>query len=277
MLTEILAFMLIGAFTGVAAGMLGIGGGLIIVPLSLIVFNMPMLNSGSAIAFQHQAHVAIATSLATIIFTSLSAIYSQHKKGAVNWSIFWLLVPGILAGAFAGAWIASFMPRTPLLLLFAVFVTLVGIKMWLGWSPHVNSRLPGWLGMNFAAIMIGGISSIVGIGGGTMTVPFLNRGQIPIQRAVAISSALGLPIALSGSLGFYWSSLRMDVSSSVSDDMMLGYIYLPAFLAIISVSIITARLGVYCSHKLSKKALSRVFAILLMVLAAKLFYGELIS
>ena len=276
MIIELLAFMIIGAFTGLAAGLLGIGGGLIIVPFSLMVFDRMAANGGTNIPFEHQAHVAIATSLATIIFTSVSAIYSQQKKNAINWSIFWLLAPGILAGAFFGAWTASFIPRTPLLLIFASFVTLVGVKMWLGWSPHAKGQLPGRLGMNTAGSMIGAVSAIVGIGGGTMTVPFLNRGQIPIQRAVAVSSALGLPIALAGSLGFFLSGLHLDSGSGVRQTLMWGYIYLPAFFAIISVSMVTARLGVFLSHSLSKKMLSRVFSILLLVLAVKLYYGVLV-
>jgi len=274
--TEIIAFMLIGAFTGVAAGLLGIGGGLIIVPLSLIVFELMAKNGGIQIPFEYQAHVAIATSLATIIFTSLSAIYSQQKKGAINWSIFWLLTPGILIGAFSGAWLASFIPRTALLLFFASFVTLVGFKMWSGWSPHTKGQLPGRPGMSFVALFIGAISAIVGIGGGTMTVPFLNWGKITIQNAVAVSSALGLPIAISGTLGFFWSSLHLGLGDSAALNLMWGYIYLPAFFAIISVSMITARLGVYLSHSLSKQMLSRVFSILLIVLAIKLYYSVLL-
>ena len=274
--TEIIAFMLIGAFTGVAAGLLGIGGGLIIVPLSLIVFELMAKNGGIQIPFEYQAHVAIATSLATIIFTSLSAIYSQQKKGAINWSIFRLLTPGILIGAFSGAWLASFIPRTALLLFFASFVTLVGFKMWSGWSPHTKGQLPGRPGMSFVALFIGAISAIVGIGGGTMTVPFLNWGKITIQNAVAVSSALGLPIAISGTLGFFWSSLHLGLGDSAALNLMWGYIYLPAFFAIISVSMITARLGVYLSHSLSKQMLSRVFSILLIVLAIKLYYSVLL-
>ncbi|MCK5647337.1 MAG: sulfite exporter TauE/SafE family protein [Gammaproteobacteria bacterium] len=293
MLIEILCFMLIGAFTGLAAGLLGIGGGLIIVPFSLLVFEMLSVNNGIIIPYQYQVHVAIATSLATIIFTALSSIHSQQKKGAIDWSVFWILAPGIFLGAFLGAGIASYLPRTPLLLLFASFILLVSIKMWFGWSPHSKNQLPGWPGMNIAAIVIGCISAIVGIGGGTMTVPFLNRGKISIQRAVAVSSALGLPIALSGSLGFLWSSLYQPISYDIgsydmgsydigvqaqgeffSRNLFLGYIYLPAFFAIISLSMLTAPLGVSLSHKLSKQALSRVFSILLLVLAIKLYLSN---
>ena len=274
MIVEILCFMLIGAFTGVAAGLLGIGGGLIIVPFSLMVFELVGNNSANSIPYAYQAHVAIATSLATIIFTSLSAIYSQQKKKAIDWPVFWTLVPGILLGAFLGAWIAGFIPRAPLLFLFASFVSLVGIKMWLGWSPHSRGTLPGWPGMNLIASLIGCLSAIIGIGGGTMTVPFLNWGQIPIQRAVAISSALGLPIAISGSLGFLWSSMGQGLAAQ---NMMLGFIYLPAFFAIISVSVFTARWGVWLSHYLSRQTLSRVFSVLLLLLAAKLYYEALWS
>jgi len=270
MLIEIIAFMCIGAFSGIAAGLLGIGGGLIIVPFSLIVFDYLANNSAIVIPFSSQVHIAIATSLASIIFTSLSAIYSQQKKGAIDWLLFLQLAPGIILGAFCGAWMASLIPREPLLFLFASFVSLVAIKMWLGWSPQRMASLPDSSGMNFVATIIGIISAIIGIGGGTMTVPFLTRAKVPIQRAIAISSALGLPIAISGSLGFYWrsssSNLDLDVQS-----LMCGYIYLPAFFSIISLSIITTRFGVYLSHRLSKQTLSKVFSVLLMILAIKLY------
>lgn len=275
---EIICFMLIGAFSGLAAGLLGIGGGLIIVPFSLLVFEMFSSTNGVAIPYEYQVHIAIATSLATIIFTALSAIYSQQKKQAINWPIFRQLVPGILLGAFLGAQLASDIPRTPLLLIFACFVLLVSIKMWFAWSPSLQSQLPAWPGMMLAAIIIGSISAIIGIGGGTMTVPFLNRGKLSIQKAVAISSALGLPIAIAGSLGFFWSSLQQPLvppeQAFTAVHLFLGYIYLPAFFAIISVSVWSAGLGVSLSHKLSKKMLSRVFSVLLLVLAIKLFFSS---
>ncbi len=275
MLIEILCFMLIGAFTGLAAGLLGIGGGLIIVPFSLIVFEVLDVNNG---LYEHQVHVAIATSLATIIFTALSSIYSQQKKKTIDWSVFWLLAPGILLGAFMGAWVASYIPRIPLLILFASFVLIVSLKMWFGWSPHARKPLPGWPGMSIVAVFIGIISAIVGIGGGTMTVPFLNRGNITIQRAVAISSALGLPIAISGTLGFFWSSLDLPLfqegvqqTDVMNHNYFFGYIYLPAFFSIISLSMLTAKYGVHLSHRLSKQMLSRIFSILLFVLSIKLY------
>ncbi|MCP3850539.1 MAG: sulfite exporter TauE/SafE family protein [Gammaproteobacteria bacterium] len=281
LIIEIICFMSIGAFTGVAAGLLGIGGGLIIVPFSLIVFEMLAANGGTIIPYEHQAHIAIATSLATIIFTALSSIYSQQKKKAITWSLFWLLIPGILAGALGGAWLATYIPRAPLLVIFASFILMLSLKMWFGWSPHARRPFPGWLGMNFVGLMIGSISSLVGIGGGTMSVPFLNRGNISIQKAVAISSALGLPIAVSGSIGFLWSSYygqALQFETQAMAQLFAGYIYLPAFIAIISLSMLTARLGVYWSHKLSKELLSKIFSILLFALAIKLYFSsELLS
>jgi len=271
---EILCFMLIGAFTGVAAGLLGIGGGLIIVPFSLIVFEVLGANNSLVIPYESQVHVAIATSLATIIFTASSSVYSQQQKGAIDWSVFWLLAPGILIGAFLGAWLATYIPRTPLLILFASFLLIVSTKMWFGLAPHSRAQLPAWPGMSLVAVIIGSISAIVGIGGGTMTVPFLNRGKIPIQKAVAISSALGLPIALAGSLGFLWSSLSQPVFQQDSSNLFLGYIYLPAFFAIISLSMLTAPIGVELSHKLSKQTLSQAFSILLLILAIKLYFSS---
>ena len=273
MLIEIISFMTIGAFTGIAAGLLGIGGGLIIVPFTLMVFDYLTGHQNFNIPHELQAHVAIATSLATIIFTAVSAIYSQHRKKAIDWSVFWQLVPGILAGAFMGAWLATYIPRTWLLLVFAGFLMLVSIKMWFGWSPRHKAQLPSFPVTSLVALLIGMVSSLVGIGGGTMTVPFLNRSRIAIQHAVAISSALGLPIALFGTLGFYWRSLENNIGGVILQPGMLGYVYLPAFFAIISLSVLTAPVGVYLSHRLSKQALSRFFSILLIILALKIIYG----
>ncbi len=266
---ELLAYAVIGSVSGIAAGLLGIGGGLIIVPFLLIVFEHNAL-----IPFNYQVHVAIATSLATIILTSISAIYSQQKKKAIDWPIFFLLAPGIILGSFLGASLASYLPRQFLLIIFAVFVLLVGFKMWFGWSPHSKGQLPGNTGMLIVGTFIGMISAIVGIGGGTMTVPFLNWGRIVIQRAVAVSSALGLPIAVSGTFGFYMSSLAAD---SLPELNMWGYVYIPAFIAIISLSVLTAPAGVYLSHKLSRKRLAQVFSILLLTLGIKLLANALMS
>lgn len=258
---ELLAYLCIGVFAGIAAGLLGIGGGLVIVPLLLMVFAW-----SATLPYELHAHIAIATSLATIIFTAISAIIAQQKKKAIIWSIFVFMLPGVLIGSYVGAWVAVWLPRDPLLIIFAFFMLLVGLKMWTAWTPEkiqptfsTYERLP-------VGFVIGCISSIVGIGGGTMTVPYLNLSKIQIQKAIAVSSALGLPIAISGSIGFYFNSL--DHQQPLANTW--GYIYLPAFLAIISVSIFTARYGVYLSHKLDKRMLGKLFALLLFAQAIKI-------
>lgn len=258
---EIIAYLAIGAFAGVAAGLLGIGGGLIIMPLLLVVFTWD-----SAVPFAAQAHVAVATSLATIIFTALSAIWAQQQKKAIDWSLFWLLLPGMLLGSYFGAWFATWLPRTPLLILFSFFMFLVGVKMWTGWQPKnyqpsfsLKERLP-------IGFVIGTISSIVGIGGGTMTVPYLSLSKMRIQNAIAVSSALGFPIAISGTLGFYFNT----TTSVENMPQSWGYIYLPAFLSIIVVSMFTARLGVHWSHQLDKRVLQKIFACLLFFQTIKI-------
>jgi len=261
---DIIAYLAIGAFAGIAAGLLGIGGGLVIVPLLLIVFSW-----SQTLPYELHAHIAIATSLATIIFTAISAIIAQQKKKAIIWSIFLFMLPGVLIGSYAGAWIALWLPRDPLLTIFSLFMLLVGVKMWTAWTPtniqpsfSSIERLP-------VGFVIGCVSSIVGIGGGTMTVPYLNLSKIQIQKAIAVSSALGLPIAISGSLGFYFNSL---VNQQIIEKSW-GYIYLPAFITIIVVSVFTARYGVYLSHKLDKHVLSKIFAVLLFAQAIKILWG----
>jgi len=261
---EILAYLAIGAFAGIAAGLLGIGGGLIIVPLLLMVFSW-----SQTLPYELHAHIAVATSLATIIFTAISAIIAQHKKKAIIWPIFTFMLPGVLIGSYIGAWVAIWLPRDPLLIIFSIFMLLVGIKMWTAWTPHNFKPSFSSLERLPVGFVIGCVSSIVGIGGGTMTVPYLNLSKIQIQNAIAISSALGLPIAISGSLGFYFNAINQE-------EIILnswGYIYLPAFLAIIVVSVFTARIGVYLSHLLDKQVLSKVFAILLFAQTAKILWG----
>lgn len=197
MLEHFISYIGLGVIAGFIAGLLGVGGGLIIVPVLIIIFQS---NN-----FTHEVivHMAIGTSLATIIFTSLSSIYAHHyTHKAIRWDIVKQLTPGIIIGALLGAVIADFISAKILQQFFGFFELFVAMQMALNIKPHAIRTLPDKAGVITAGTSIGTISSIVGIGGGTLTVPFLVWCNVKIQQAVATSSACGLPIAVAGCVGF---------------------------------------------------------------------------
>lgn len=283
MLFELILYGLIGITAGIAAGLLGVGGGLIIVPLLLFVFTALSI----PLPIEHQAHIAIATSLATIIFTSISAITAQQKKGAIVWSWFRLLLPGIMIGSFIGAIITTQIPHKPLIFIFCSFLLLVAYKMWprkkslVANDPISSREIPAASSAkihHLASFLIGVISAIVGIGGGTMTVPYLTQYLkphcLPIKNAIAISSSLGLPIAIFASIGFI-AQTYLD-TSIVPFNNSIAYIYLPAFFLISLFAFASAKLGVYLSHRLNKSMLLRIFSVLLIIQSVKLIYDNLL-
>lgn len=256
---DILIYLILGCFAGLAAGLLGVGGGLIIVPVLAWVF------ADQGFISTQVMHLAIGTSLATIVFTSLSSIRAHQAIGAIDWKIVLLLAPGLVLGAITGASIAHFINSKGLSLFFGIFELWVAIQMSFNISPKAKRHLPRKLSTNIIAAFIGVVSSIVGIGGGTLTVPFLVWCDVHMQKAVAISAACGFPIALAGMFGF----ILMGKQSLVPE-YAVGYVYLPALGSIIITSIIFAPLGAKLAHALPEKILKRVFAGLLYVLAIKM-------
>ena len=253
-----LAYIFCGAVAGLLAGLLGVGGGLVIVPVLTMVFAM------QAFSPEIIVHMAIGTSLATIVFTSLSSVRAHHLRQAVDWLVVWQLVPGIIIGALLGAVIAEAMPTNILRSFFALFEIMVAIQMLASLSPQGHRELPGKTGMSLAGSGIGLISSIVGIGGGTLTVPFLVWCRVAIHKAIGTSSACGLPIAVGGSTGFIimgWGNQALPASSS-------GFVYWPAWLGIVSASVLAAPLGAALAHHLSAQGLKKMFAIFLLALAS---------
>ena len=253
-----LAYLLCGTVAGVLAGLLGVGGGLVIVPVLSVLFAM------QGFASDVMVHVAVGTSLATIVFTSLSSVRAHHKRRAVLWPVVWQLVPGIVIGALLGAAVANAMPTNILRTFFAVFEVLVAIQMFLSLRPQAERDLPARWGMSLAGSSIGLISSIVGIGGGTLTVPFLVWCRVTVHQAIGTSSACGLPIALGGTIGFIvmgWENPVLPASSS-------GYVYWPAWVGIVTASVVAAPAGASLAHRLPAKSLKKIFAIFLLVLAA---------
>lgn len=264
MLETLPVYLLLGAFAGTIAGLLGVGGGLIIVPVLVYVFTR------QGVAPDLMVHLAVGTSLATIVFTSISSVRAHHRRGAVLWKVFWKLTPGIVVGALIGSLIAEWMPAPVLRRFFALFEWVVATQLLMGLRPMPSRTLPGWPGMFGVGGVIGCISSIVGIGGGTLTVPFLVWCNKRMQEAVATSSACGLPIAVAGAAGFVmtgWSHPHLPPQS-------LGFVYLPAFLGVVLASVLFAPLGAWLAHRLPADTLKRVFALFLYALGLYMFLSR---
>ena len=260
---EYFYYITLGAFAGFLAGLLGVGGGLVIVPVLATLFV------GMSIGGELVMHLAVGTSLATIVFTSLSSIWAHHKKGAVRWREVAQLTPGIVLGAWVGAAIADVLPTAALRFFFGVFELGVAIQLSLNIKAQPKRRLPGTPGMIGAGSLIGGVSAIVGIGGGTMTVPFLVWCNVVMREAVATAAACGLPIAVAGSVGFVIAGWNEPASPPLS----LGYVYVPALLSIAGVSMLFAPLGARLAHWLPADKLKKVFAMMLYALAVYMLWG----
>ncbi len=254
---ELIIYLLIGAIAGFTAGLFGVGGGLIIVPILYIVFTH--MNYDPSVIM----HMAVGTSLATIIVTSISSVMAHHKKGAVLWTVFRHLAPGLVVGSFIGAGIADYLSGYGLQLLIGFFALWVAFKMFMGANTQIDpsKKLPSTPMQMAAGAGIGIASAIFGIGGGSLTVPFLNKCGVVMQKSVATSAACGLPIAIAGALGFIWFGQQ----SNVDVPNTLGYIHIYAFIGISMMSFFTAKVGAKVAHRLSPAMLKKCFASLLSI------------
>jgi len=256
----IFPYLGLGLIVGFFAGLLGIGGGGIMVPLLTMIFMAQGFEDAQLV------HMALGTSMAAIVTTSMSSAYSHHQHRAVRWDVWKKMALGLLLGTFILSFFAAYLPRTFLALFFSVFMTYVAIQMWLNIKPKASRILPNKAGLAGVGFGIGAISALVAIGGGTMSVPFLTWCNIKVQHAIATSAALGVPIALAGAAGYMlsgWGEQGLPVYSA-------GYVYLPAVLLISVVSVFTAPLGATLSHRLPVNILKKIFAVILLLLAAKM-------
>ncbi len=261
-MTTLAAYLLIGVFAGTTAGLLGVGGGLVVVPLLAWIFLANGFPAELIMQF------AVGTSLATIVVTSVSSLLAHHRRRGVLWPVFGRLTPGVVVGALVGAAVADAMPSDGLRVFFGVFELLVAAQLGMGISPGPQRALPGSMGQAGAGGVIGVISALVGIGGGTMTVPFLVWCNVPMRHAVGTSAAAGLPISAAGAFGFAITGLDQS-----APPWSLGYVYLPAFAGIVVTSAAFAPLGAKLAHSLPTPVLKRVFAVFLAVVGAKMLIG----
>ena len=256
----------LGLCTGFLAGLLGIGGGMIMVPFITVIL------SGRGVAPDLSIKMAIATSMATIIFTSISSVRAHHQRGAVRWDIVKRLAPGIVLGAaLASLGVFALLKGSWLALVFAAFVSFSATQMLMDKKPKPTRTLPGTAGQIGAGTTIGFLSGLVGAGGGFVSVPFMTWCNVAIHNAVATSAALGFPIALANAAGYIVAGQSVQNLPPAS----VGYIYLPALIVIASMSVLMAPLGVKAAHALPVKSLKRVFASILYVLAAYMLYKGL--
>lgn len=252
-------YLVVGTVAGTLAGLFGIGGGLVIVPVLIFGFQMQQVSPEVA------AHLAVGTSLATIVFTSLSSIRSHHVKKAVRWDLFRPMMVGIIAGAALGAWTASLLSGAALQLIIGVFVVAMGLKMLFQANPRPGRDVPGLVGLGLAGSGIGWASAIFGIGGGTLTVPFLSWCNVRMQQAIGTSAACGLPIAVAGAL----TNVATGWQHPSLPDYSAGFVYLPALLGVTLTSVVFARFGAELAHRLDARMLKRIFAILLIVIGIR--------
>jgi uncharacterized protein len=254
------AYLAIGAAVGFLAGLLGIGGGMVLVPMLVLVFT------AKGFPAAHMMHLALATGLATIMFTSLSSVRAHHRHGGVDWAVARAMAPGIMSGSLAAAFAASLIPTRALAVFFTGFMFYAAAQMFVEVKPKAARQLPGGAGLFAAGAGIGAISSVLAAGGAFLSIPFLAWCNMPLKRAIGTAAAIGFPIALAGSAGYVVQGLRAQGLPVGT----LGYVYLPALGLIVAASMPMAPLGARLAHRLPVRRLRVVFSLMLLALALRM-------
>jgi len=257
----ILAFLALGLVVGFMAGLLGIGGGGIMVPILTSIFL------AQEVPVEQVVHMALGTSMASIVFTSFASMRAHHKKGAVMWNVVKYMAGGVVLGTFAATFLATYMKSIQLAIFFAIFMAYVSIQMAIDKKPKPSRELSTPTSLFSVASLIGIVSALVSIGGGSLTVPYLVWQNVDLKRAIATSAAIGFPLSIAGTVGYIVNGmLHTDAGSS----MMLGFVYLPGVVLISIVSYFTAPWGAKMAHSLPVGKLKKIFALLLMILSIKM-------
>jgi uncharacterized membrane protein YfcA len=255
-----LAYLLLGLVVGLFAGLLGIGGGIIIVTALVFLFGVQGFPADRVV------HLALGTSLASIVFTSLSSVRAHHGHGAVRWDILRRAAPGVVIGTALGTVFADALPSHYLAIFFTAFVYYSALQMWLNVEPKPTRTLPGAAGMLAVSIAVGVISSLVGAGGGVITIPLMILCNVSMRHAIGTSAALGLPIAIAGTAGYVLTGLGKDHLPALS----LGYVYIPALIGIVLGTFVTVPYGARAAQRLPVLLLKRLFGLIFFVLATKM-------
>lgn len=262
MLQDLLFYLAGGAAAGLLSGLFGVGGGTILVPVLLFLFRH------SGVPEELWMHMALGTSLAVIIINAASSMRAHQKRGAIRWDIFKSLIPGVILGGLIGAWIADQLTSTILVLIFVCFLVLISLQLLTAKQSKPQRGVPGSSGLIGAGSVIGGMSALVGIGGGSLTVPFLIWCNVQVAHAVATSAAVGLPIAVTGAIGY----IGTGWFNSQLPDWSLGYVYLPAFFGMALAGSLFAPLGAWLAHALPAKRLKQIFGVFLLLIAMRMLF-----
>jgi uncharacterized protein len=255
-----LAYLGLGLAVGFFAGMLGIGGGVIIVPLLVFMFTAHQFPADRVL------HLALGTSLTSIVFTNLSSVRAHHMRGGVRWDIVRTLGLPVIVGALTGTLFADKLSSRYLAIIFTGFVLYASVQMWIERSPKSMHRLPGKPGMSAVGLGVGALSSLVGVGGGVITIPLMTQWNVPMINCIGTSAAIGLPISVAGAIGY----IVVGLDKSHLPPLSVGYVYLPALVGLVVGSFITVPFGVRAAHGMPVRILKRIYAVILLSLAAKM-------
>lgn len=256
----LLIFLILGAFVGYMAGLFGLGGGGFLVPAFVTIFSL------HGISEEKIMHMALATSMMSIVITSFASFQAHNKRDSVNWSIFRKMVPGIVLGTFAATFVAINIKSYYLALFFTLVMIVLSIRMIFNLEPKQGTAVPSTLNLFSAGSIIGAISAIMSVGGGAFTVPYLTSRKVDIKKAIGTSAAIGFPLSIIGTLGYIINGWNVSAISN----FQVGYVYLPAVILVSLTSMITAPLGVKTAHKLPTAILKKFFAFLLIGLSIKM-------
>ena len=256
----LLAYFALGTVTGLLAGLFGIGGGGVMVPVLTMLFVAQQFPA------EHIVHLALATSMAAIIPTAMASLRAHHRHRAVLWPVVTRIAPGILLGTFAATFVASYLSAKPLAIFFAGFISFMALQLFLDRKPKPSRQLPGAAGISAVGIGIGGVSALVAIGGGTLTIPFLTWCNVRLPVAIGTSAAVGLPIAVAGAAGYLANGWQVAGLPALT----LGFIYWPAVVCMATMSLITAPLGARLAHRLPVKLLKKLLGLLMLLLSLQM-------
>jgi uncharacterized protein len=256
-ITWILVYIVLGGFVGFMGGLLGVGGGGILVPLlaSILVYQ--------GIGGDQVVHLSLGTSLMCMIISAIASTRAHASRDAVVWKVVGGMAPGIILGSLLVTQVAANLKSAYIALFFALFMALVAVQMFMNWKPKPNLNPITFRGLLVAGVAIGSVSALAAVGGGFLTVTYLSYKNIVMKRAIGTSAAIGLPIAISGTIGYMISGW----SKTLSVPYTIGFIYLPAFLAISIAISITAPYGARCSHHLPEAYLKKIFAVISLILS----------
>jgi uncharacterized membrane protein YfcA len=251
------AYLALGAFVGFFSGLLGIGGGSAMVPVLAFIF------AAKGVAAPYVVHLALGTCIATILFTSASSVLSHHRRGAVNWRVLAGIVPGVAVGAFAGGLLAGRLDARALSIAFTALIYYLATMMLIDRKPGAERGLPGALGLSLAGGLFGAVASLTATAGASLVVPFLVRCNRPVHEAIGTAAAVGWPVALAGTIGYFVSG----VSVNALPEWSFGFIYAPALAWIVVASMLMAPVGASVAHRTPGRTLKRIFAVVLYALA----------